>query len=696
MRKIAAFIVKHKKLIIGFYVLILLLSAVSMQFVTIEYDLSSYLPKEINSIKGKNKLSEDFNIKGTANLMVKEKELYKVKKLKEDIESLPAVESVIWLDDAEDIHKPVDFMDKALSKRFISGEYSLLQLQFAEGNDTLATRKAIDEIDKMTEMEHYIGGQAAVSKDMQDTANRELFNYSVVAFIIITIILLISSRAYYEPILFFAAIGAAILLNMGTNIIFGSISSNTHSVASILQLAVSMDYSIFLLHRFHEEAENMDQNSAMIEAIVKTFSSVSSSALTTVGGFLALVAMHYGIGKDMGLVLAKGVFFSLVTVVTLLPCLILVSERFSGYKHKILLPDFKRISGWMVKRRKFALVLAMLLVLPAFLGQSKLKYYYSTEKTLSTKSQSVKSNEKIEEIFGSSNELILLVPKVDKTKLKSMADEIDSLEKVDSVQGLYSMADETLPDFLIPKQVRATFESDKYTYFILNINAPIEGLETKEIIKKIQSTADKYTKEWYVTGEAAIYMDLQQVTSQDFNRVTIISIIIIGLILLFTFKSLVLSLILVFVIQLGIWINLSIPYFLGSKLNFIAFIIIGAIQLGATVDYAILFTSRYKENLEAYKPLEAMKKTIEDTGRSVFTSALILMAGTFSISFITTIKSASELTLLIGRGAFISLLLVYMLLPALLLIFGPLIRRTTLNWPKNVSEEFVDNQINVN
>lgn len=686
MRKFAVFIVKHRKFIIGFYMILILLSIVGMQFVSIEYDLSSYLPKEINSIRGKNKLSEDFNINGTASLMVKEKELYKVLEIKEDIKNIPGITSVIWLDDVEDINKPREFMDKNLSKRFITEDYSLLQIQFKEGNDTLNTRNAIDKIDEIVKVEHYIGGQAAVSKDMQDTTSREIIYYSVVAFVIISIILLMSSRAYYEPILFFITIGVAILLNMGSNALFGSVSSNTHSVANILQLAVSMDYSIFLLHRFHEESETRDKESAMVEAISKTFSSVSASALTTVGGFLALVVMKYGMGKDMGLVLAKGVFFSLISVVTLMPCLILVTEGLNKYTHKILLPDFKNISGWMVKRRHIALIIALLLVIPAFLGQSKLKYYYSTEKTLSSKSNSVLANEKIESIFGKSNELILIVPKEDKVKIKNLSEEIKALDKVESVQGLYSMVDETLPDFLIPEEVKKTFESPKYTYFILNILGEIEGVETTKVIEDIQSAANKYTDDWYLTGEAAVYMDLQKVTSKDFERVTIISIIIIGLILLFTFKSLSLPLILVFVIQLGIWINLSIPYFMGSKLNFISFIIIGAIQLGATVDYAILFTSRYEENLKEFKPIEAMKKTIGDTGRSVLTSALILMAGTLSVSFITTIKSASELTLLIGRGAFISLLLVYILLPALLLALAPIIKPTTIGWPKTNSD----------
>ncbi len=684
MRKFANFIVNHKKLIIIFYIIIVVLSLVVRNFVFIEYDLSSYLPKDMESIKGRDILQKEFNIKGTAALMVKGKEFYEIKNLKNEIKNIPGVKDVIWLDDVEDINKPREFMDKNISKRFIKEDYSLLQIQFLEGNDDLSTSKALDQIEKITSGEYYLGGQATTSKDMQDTTSKEILYYSLVAFIIISIILLLSSSSYYEPILFFITIGTAIAINMGTNLIFGKVSSNTHAVASILQLAVSMDYSIFLFNRFHEELNSKDKKEAMIVAIEKTFSSVSASALTTVGGFLALAAMKYGMGKDMGFVLAKGVLLSLLCVVTLMPCLILVTEeRFSRYKHKILLPQFNKISKWSVSLRYVVLILAALIAVPAFLAQSKLQYYYSTEKTLWSKSKSVVSNNKIRQVFGKNNELILVIPKGDKTKIKSLIQDIKSMEGIESVEGIYSMIDETIPDMMIPREVKDTFESDKYTYYILNLNYDIEGKETSEGIKEISKMASKYYKEWYLTGEPAVYSDLKEVTSKDFSNVNIISTIIIGLILMVTFKSIMLPLILIFVIQLGIWINLSIPYFQGITLNFISFIIIGAIQLGATVDYAILVTSRYRENLESMLPLEAMEKTIKDTGRSVLTSSLILMAGTFSVSLITTIKSASELTLLIGRGAFLSLLLVYILLPAMLLFFNPLIKYTTIKWPRH-------------
>lgn len=683
MKRFSNFIVNHKKFILLLYFVLVILSFIGMRFVSIEYDLSSYLPKKMNSIMGRDILQRDFKIRGTAKLMVKSGDLNRVQNIKNEIKDINGVKNVIWLDDVEDIRKNRDFFDEKLSERFVSGEYSLLQIEFNEGNDDLSTRKAIAKIDGMIGEEHYIGGPGAVSSDMQGTVSREMIYYSIVAFIIISIILFMSSSSYFEPVLFFIVLGVAILINMGTNFIFGRISSNTYSVASILQLAVSMDYSIFLLHRFHDELKIRNKKDAMIEAIEKTFSSVSASALTTVCGFLALVAMKYGMGKDMGLVLAKGVFLSLITVITLLPVLALATEdRFDKYKHRILLPGFNKSAKYMVKMRGAVLGIAIIIMLPVFLGQSKLNYYYSTEKTLSKHSKAVIANNRINEVFGDNSELILIVPESDRVVINNMTEEIKKINVIGSVDGLYPSVDSALPEFIIPKEIKDRFQGGSYTYLILNLKSGVEGKETTGAMEEINKIAAKHYKEYYLTGEAPVYLDLKNVTSGDFTNVNIISTLLIALILFITFKSLIIPFILVFVIQLGIWINLSIPYFQGLELNFISFIIIGAIQLGATVDYAILFTSRYKENLESLAPVEAMTQTIKDTGRSILTSALILMAGTLSVSYITTIKSASELTLLIGRGAMISLVLVFILLPALLLMFGRAIKATTKNWPE--------------
>ncbi len=686
LNKLAKFVVNHKKFILILYAVLILLSLFSMNFTSINYDLSSYLPSDMNSIKGRNILENEFKIKGTASVLLEDKPYFEVQNIKDKISKVKGVKSAVWLDDAEDIKKAESFMDESIKKEFVSGKYSLIQVQFDDDNDSLNTKKALSEIEEIIGDSGLIGGPAAVSKDVRETTDREMTYYSIAAFIIILIILFMAMSSFIEPILFFIAIGTAILLNAGTNFIFKSISSTTYSAASILQLAVSMDYSIFLLHRFIEEKNNCkNKDEAMIEAIKKTFDSISASALTTICGFLALIVMKYGIGRDIGLVLSKGVLFSLITVITLLPCLILLfDDKIEKHQHKIYLPNFNKSSKWLIKHRYVSLIIAIIIAVPAFLAQSNLKYYYANEKTLPPTSISNISNSKINDIFSNQNKLIMIVPKDNKLKETELMDSIEKIDNVKEVAGLYSAVDKFIPDSFIPKEAKDNFESDKYSYFIITLNSELEGKNTKDAINKIRNAAKGKFNEWYLTGEAAIYSDLEDVTSKDFVNVTILSIILIGIIILITFKSISIPLILIFVIELGIWINLSIPYFQGKSLNFISFIIIGAIQLGATVDYAILFTSRYKENIEVMPKYDAAVKTIKDTGRSILTSSLILIAGTPSVSFITSIRSASELTLLIGRGAIISLILVLTVLPTLLMIFNGFIKLTTYKWPKEI------------
>lgn len=683
MKKFANLIVSHKKTIIIFYVILVILSLIGAKFTSINYDLSSYLPAGINSMKGKEILDDEYGIKGVAYVLLKDKSLYEVTQIKEKIQSLDGVKEALWLDDAEDILKPESFIDEEIKDQFISGNSTLIQVFFLDKNDALETINAVTNIEEFLVEGDVIGGPASVSKEIQSVTSKEMMIYSTIAFVVIFIILFLSMSSFVAPILFFVTIGVAMLLNRGTNFIFSEISSVTYSISNILQLAVSMDYSIFLIHRYMNEKSNFaSKEEAMAEAITKTFSSISASALTTIAGFLALAIMRYNIGKDIGFVLAKGVLFSLISVITLLPVFILLFDKLiEKHQHKTIFPNFNRFSQVFVKRRNIALIIAILISVPAFLAQSNVDYYYANEKTLPYTSYSNTANRKIDEAFSNINQLSIIVPKGDSIREKVLIKKIESLEKVDKVTGLYSLVDENIPDFFIPDDAKENFQSENYSMIIATLNSPIEDEETNEVIESIKSIANNQYEEWYITGESAVYKDLQEVTNKDFRNVTIFSIILIGTIIAITFKSLLIPFILVFIIQLGIWINLSIPYLQGKSLNFISFIIIGAIQLGATVDYAILFTSRYRENLSEHSKYDAAIKTIEDTGQSIFTSALILFAGTLSVYLITTIVSAAELTLLIGRGAIISFLLVLIVLPALLIILNKAISKTSYNWP---------------
>lgn len=667
------------------YLVLAIGSLIASGFVEVNYDLSLYLPEGQNSIQGKDILEEEFGIGGTGNVLIKDQSSIEIKNMVNDIESIQGIKDVIWLGTVEDILKPEDFIDENIKKEFLSENANLIQIQFANANDSEETVEGVREIQKILGEKGVIGGPAAISKDMRDITSKETIYYSLVAFIIISVILFLALESFIEPILFFIAIGAAIVLNMGTNVIFDSVSFNTYSVAAIIQLAVSMDYSIFLIHRYIEEKlEYKDKEDAMTIAIEKTFSSIFSSSATTIAGFLALIIMKYTIGRDMGLVLAKGVLFSLITVVTLLPILILTFDKaIERYKHRTFLPNFRKSAAFIVKRKYILLLIGILIAVPAYLAQSNVEYYYGNEKVLPQTSDSNKAIKEIDKLFDNKNQLALIVPKGDRLKEIEMIKELEELEGVGDVKGLYSMVDPAIPESFIPQDVKENFESENYSLINMNLKLPLEGEVVQAGLENIKAKISAYYDDWYVTGEAAIYSDLQETTSKDFRNVTILSIILISAVILIAFKSIAIPFILVFIIQLGIWINLAIPYFQGISLNFISFIIIGAIQLGATVDYAILFTSRYKENLTNIGVKNrAARQTIEDTGGAILTSAMILFTGTFSVYLITSMTNAKELTLLIGRGAIISLFLVLMVLPGLLILFNKAIEKTSKDWPK--------------
>ncbi len=661
------------------------MSLVGTRLVNINYDLSSYLPEELNSIQGKEILDSDFGIKGTAYVFLKDLDLKTISNRVEDISKIEGVKNVVWLGSAEDILKPTDFMDEKTKDQFYSQDTNLIQVFFNDTDDSEKTVKAVGNLKELLGEEGLVGGSPAVSHDMRSIVDKEIIYYSLVAFIIISIILFISLESFIEPLLFFATIGVAVLINLGTNSFFPKVSYMTHSIAGILQLAVSMDYSIFLLHRYMDEKLNhSDKDKAMSVAIKETFLSILASSLTTVGGFLALVWMKYGIGRDMGVVLAKGVLLSLITVITLLPVLILVFDKqIEKYKHRVIFPTFTKLGPFVIKRRYIFLVISLLITIPVFLAQNNVEYYYSNEKTLPKDADSVIANNEIDRVFMNKNQLALIIPKEDKLKELNLIKELEALDGVKNIVGLYSLVDITMPESFLPDEVKDNFLSENYSMINIIMNRPLEGDSTKISLSNIKEVTSNLYGEYYLTGEAAVYADLEEVTSKDFTKVTILSITIISAIIMIAFRSISIPLILVFIIELGIWINLSIPYFLGNDLNFISFIIIGAIQLGATVDYAILYTQRFRDNLVAFDKKQAAIQTIKDTGPSILTSALILFTGTLSISFITSIKNTAELTMLIGRGSLISLILVLGVLPSILIIFNKVIGYTTIAWPKN-------------
>lgn len=661
-------IVNNTKVIIVTYLILLIGSLFFMQKVDVNQDNASYLPRDMNSYQAVEKLSDEFQINGSSNLLLRNIEFEEVEDIRSEIESLDGVNRVV-------INGNEDYKNNS----------ALLNIYFVYGNDDKKTWDSIDEIKNIIGNSGDLTGAAALSKSTSDRISEEIPTYSIAAGILIIIILLLSTISYLEPVIFLITIGIAIVINMGTNYILGEISWVTYSAAALLQLAVSMDYSIFLLHRFHEEREKGNEpKEAMQKSMKLSFKSIFASGITTIAGFLALVFMDYGIGMDMGIVLAKGVFLSLVSVMTLLPVLVIIFDKLiEKTTHKELRLNIKLVSNIAVKFRYLAIIITILFAMVFFNAQSQVEYYYSNSNILPENDTVIKTNEDVKAIFGYENLNTIIVPKGDKNTELSCVKALNQLEGVVEVSDLYTIFGENTPEEYIPKEYIKMFQSDNYSLITINLSCGTEDNDSFQVANLIRDTVKDFYNEYYIAGELFTYLDLNEITKSDANKTTILSILFILLILLITFKSLSIPIITVFIIETGIWVNMGISYFLKAPTSFLTFIIIGAIQLGSTIDYAILFLNRYKENLELVSPVKAAKQTMQDTFKSILTSGGILVAATFSVYFIATVRTSSEMCLMIGRGAIISMFAVLLLLPGFLIVFEPIIKRSTIEWPTN-------------
>lgn len=664
MKKFARFIVHHHKIIIGLYLVVLLVSAFAMQYVTINSDLSSYLPDNTMTKKGEKILREEFDMLGQGILAIQNKELYEVADTVENIKSIEGVHKVTWLGDYEDIKKPIGFMNEKSVDKFIKEDAYILYIFLEHSNNSSQSFAIMDEINHVVEGDYYLGGPAMQSKEGMESALKELPKYLVLGVIIIFFILMASTSSYFEPIFFLITIGVSVVINMGTNIFLDDVSSITFSATAILQLALSMDYSIFLLHTFHDErSKGHALKASMINAIAKTFSSVSASALTTVGGFSALLLMRYGMGADLGVVLGKGVFFSLIAVLTLQPCLIILFDKLiEKYTHKVYLPSFKKVAGMAVKYRHIIMIIALILMIPTFKAQSKVTYNY----LVSTNHQEENPLKEVVDNLGT--QAILIVPHDNKVTHEHYIQDIQQLEYVRDMTGLYTLVDHTIPQAFIPEEVIHQYTTDEYAYYMVELIGGREDQITLQTVDELDQISQKYFNDYYITGDTQAVKDLSDVTPDDFVKVSIASVIIIFIILMLTFKSIKFPILLVLVIQLGIWINLSITYFMGTSINFISYIIISAIQLGATIDYAILLTDKYRHFSKKMSTIDAVKQAVHKSGQSILVSAMIILSACLCVHYMTSNVAVGEVTLLIGRGAVISTILVILLLPALFVI----------------------------
>jgi predicted RND superfamily exporter protein len=682
MDRIADTIVKRRKLIFWIFILLTVLSACFIPEVRVNYNLTEYLPSEMRTSQALEIMEEEFSLTGTARVMVEDVSVAEAADLKQRLARVDGVKSVIWLDDVEDIYKPLDYMDRKTVESYYKDGAALFLVEFAEDDYSLNTGKAVAEIEAIAGERSVVGGSAVTTKFMRESTIKEIISAAIIAAPLIFLILLLTSHSWFEPVIYVVVMGASVVINMGTNVMFTSISFITQASAALLQFAISMDYAIFLLHRFREEkAGGLDAEPAMKEAIKRSFSSIGASCLTTVAGFVALMFMRYRIGLDMGMVLAKGVLISLLTVVFLLPGITLFTDKLlERTQHKPILPSLSRLGGLIVRYGAVVIVLLAMIIVPAYLAQASNSFLYGENSMVSIEgTEAGKGLERIDERFGSYNPLVLLVPKGSIPNETRLADGLMSKDYVSSVQTTVTLADPAIPREILPEELSKNFTSANYTRMIINLNLPVESELTLQAVEEISHMAHQhYGDGYYLLGSSSSVSDIKQVVDRDFSTVNLISICAVGLIILLTFRSLIIPVLLVLVIEASIWINMSVPYFMDGTMAFVGYLVVSAIQLGATVDYAILMTNRYMENRKNYAKKEAAVKALTDSGWSVITSALILFIACMGAGVASSIRGVSEIVLLLGRGAAISGVLVLVLLPQLLIIFDGIIGKTTL------------------
>jgi predicted RND superfamily exporter protein len=687
--KVADLLVRFRKAILIAFIAAAALSALLALGVEVNYDLTQYLPQDSNTAEAMDRLEKEFGYPEIGTVMVRDISIPNALAIKKEIESIDGVSLVIWLDDVADITQPIEFLDSETTESYYKGSNALFQVTYFENGYSPLTTDAIDNIramltERVGEEKFAVGGPQVASKALAETTEREVLSISIVAVIIILVILLLLTDSWLAPFLYLGVIGAAVVINMGTNIFIGEISNVTQSTQAMLQLAISMDYSIFLFERFSLERENgATVTEAVKTAIKKSVSAISGSSLTTIAGFLALWFMDYGIGFDLGRVLVKGIIISLFSIMTLLPVLILfTAPLLEKLRHRSLMPSLNGFAKIVLKGKYLFIVLCILIMVPSFLAQRSNDFLYGEAGINQEGSEIYEEEQEITEVFGEQNQAVLLVPKGKVVSEVALAKELQGKDYIKSVQSISSFADPGIPREFLPGRLTDNFVSDDYARMVLMLSVPTESDETFEAMEDMEKTISEHFEEYYLAGNSTAIYDIKQVVETDYETVNTISIVAVMFIILVVFRSLSLPLILTFVIEISIWMNMSIPYFAGNTMSFVGYMIVSSVQLGATIDYAILLADRYLEYREILPKRDAVLEAISTSGGSILTSFLILGTAGLSLGIVSQTAAISELGTLIGRGAFMSGIMVLILLPQLLVILDPLILKTTLRGKK--------------
>lgn len=681
--------VKVGKKIVKFRVPILILSIILLipavwGYVNtrINYDVLTYLPEDIETMQGQEIMTNDFGIGAFSMLMVDSMEDKEIVKLKEKVEKVDGVENVLWYDSLADISVPQSVLPSKLYDEYNTEDGTMMAVFFKDGTSSDETMKAITEIRKITGEQCFLSGMSAIVEDTKELAEKETPLYVLIAVALSALVLAITMESIFVPVLFLLSIGIAIVYNLGTNVFFGEISYITKALAAVLQLGVTMDYSIFLMHSYQEQQVryNGDKERAMAHAISQTFSSVIGSSVTTVAGFIALCFMSFTLGKDIGIVMAKGVIFGVLVCVTVLPSMILCCDKLiEKTKHKPLLPDIGRISDKVTKRYVIYVVAFVILLFPAIYGNNHTGVYYNLDESLPKDLTSVIANTKLKEDYNmNTTHMILVDSSVAGSDVKKMSQEIEKVDGVKWVLGLDNLVGSGVPADMLPESVTGMLKNDKYQLLMVNSTYKVATDKVNKQIEQIDKIIDKYDKGAMLVGEGPLTKDLINITDTDFKRVSAVSIGIVFVIILLLFKSVTIPVILVGVIEFAIFVNMGIPFYTGTKLPFVASIVIGTIQLGATVDYAILMTTRYqRERSRGAGKFDAITTAHKFSAQSIIVSALSFFAATIGVGLYSNIDMISSLCILMARGALISMVVVVLILPSLFMVFDKIIVKTS-------------------
>ncbi|MBE6955395.1 MAG: hypothetical protein E7449_05725 [Ruminococcaceae bacterium] len=669
MKKFYSGVVRRRKLVLAVFAVLFVLCFFLEKLVYVNYDINDYLPDETHSTVSLNVMSQEFS-GGIPNCRVMIRDVT-IPEVLDYIETIQAVEGVIditWLDDQTDITVPLAALDSSVVEPYYKDGTALLSVTIDEEYNIPAT----EAIRSIVGDENAISGTAASIAVSTTNTLKEIPMISAIAVAITLVMLLLTTTSWVEPIVILMGIGVAIILNGGTNLMFGEISFITNASGSILLLAVSLDYSVFLIHRFDEcRKETTSVEEAMVEALCKATSSILSSGLTTVIGFLALVLMQFEIGPNLGLALAKGVGISLITVFLFVPSLVMSTySLMDKTRHRSFMPSFRGL-GKLIRKATipFVCIFAIVLV-PAYLASNANEFYYGASEIFGEDTQYGADTAAIDEMFGISDTYVLLVPKGDTATQKALSDDLHQLDYVTGIISFVDAAGPEVPYAYLDEQTLALLESEHYTRMVIEVSVPTEGRDTFRLVEQIREAAGGYyPDDFYLAGRGVSTYDLMDTITADMLKVNLLAIGAVFLVLLLAMRSLILPIILVLGIETAIWINLAIPYFAGESIFYIAYLIISAIQLGATVDYAILMTNRYRENRQTLEKNEALVQTISDTTVSILTSGGVMTAVGLLMGVISSNRLLAQLGVFIGRGALLSLAIVFFVLPGLLYLF---------------------------